>query len=82
MSTDPVVARRALISKWVERARRAGYLMFAAAVVLFVVGFIIDFSPLMVTVISALLFVGTVVLAPAIVLHYGVAKAEREDPGR
>lgn len=79
MTADPVLARRARIARLVSIGQRVGYLLFALAVVLFVVGAVIDFSDGLVRVIVVCLVVGSIVLAPAIVFGYAVKAAERED---
>ena len=77
--TDPVLARRARIARMVSVGQRVGYLLFAAAIVLFFVGFIARFTNALTSVILACLVIGSIVLAPAIVLGYGVKAAEREE---
>ena len=76
---DPVLARRARIAKLTEVGQRLGYSLFGLAIVLFVVGFIVGYSDVLVTVIVASLGIGSAVLAPAIVFGYAVKAAERED---
>ncbi|MFN0091424.1 MAG: hypothetical protein ACKVWR_14335 [Acidimicrobiales bacterium] len=76
---DPVLARRARIARWVSLGQRVGYGLFAAAVVLFVVGFVTRYTPALTTAIAAALLVGSAVLAPAIVFGYGVKAADRHD---
>lgn len=78
-AADPVRARRARIARAVEVAQRLGYALFGVAVVAFVVGFATGFDGVTVTIVVAALLVGSVVLAPAIVLGYAVKAAERED---
>lgn len=63
----------------VSVGQRVGYLLFAAAIVLFFVGFIARFTNALTSVILACLVIGSIVLAPAIVLGYGVKAAEREE---
>ena len=77
---DPVRARRQQIGAWADLAKRAGYLCFGVAVVAFVAAAFAQFPSALVTVVIASLVVGSVLLAPAIVIAYGVQKAEREDP--
>jgi hypothetical protein len=77
--TDPVLARRARIRTAVTWGQRIGYGCFLAALVLFVVGAATGFSSSVTTAITVLLVVGSLVLAPAIVFHYGVRAAEREE---
>jgi hypothetical protein len=79
--TDPVRARRARIARLVDIGQRVGYGAFGLAIVLFFIGFATSFSSL-VTPIVALLVVGSIVLAPAIVFGYAVKAAEREDRER
>lgn len=76
---DPVLARRARISRWTDRAQRLGYLLYGSAMVVFFIGFIIGLSDTTVTVIVACLVAGSVVLAPAIIAGYAVRAADRAD---
>ena len=78
-ASDPVRARRARIARGVLLAQRAGYGLFAVAVVAFVVGFATGFDDTFVTVVVAALLAGSALLAPAIVLGYAVKAAERDD---
>lgn len=77
--TDPVLAKRARIARWVQLGQRVGYGLFALAVVLFFVALFIDFSGVLAGLIIAAVIVGSLVLAPAIVLGYAVKAADRED---
>jgi hypothetical protein len=79
---DPVRARRQQVARWTRRANRLGYLCFAIAVVTFVVGFIVSFNGAVSAVVIAAIIVGSVLLAPAIVLGYAVKAAERDDRER
>jgi hypothetical protein len=79
---DPVLARRALIARLALIGQRIGYLLFAAATALFVVGFVVGFTPAIVTTIVAMMIVGSALLAPAIVAGYAVKAAAREDRER
>ncbi len=81
-SVDPVRARRERIAHWTLLANRVGYLCFAIAIVAFVLAFAFGFSGAMSAIIIAALVVGTILLAPAIVLGYAVKAAEREDRER
>jgi len=76
-----VLVRRARIRVLVAWGRRLGYGCFGAAVALFVWGAVRDFDPWVTATITWLLVVGSIVLAPAIVFHYGLRAAEREDGG-
>lgn len=76
---DPVRARRAQMQRLATLGQRTGYLLFAVAIVTFFYGFFVDFTDGVVTVIVTTMAVGSVALAPAIVLGYAVKAAERED---
>ena len=80
--TDPVVARRARIARWVSVGQRLGYGLFLVAIVLFVVGFTAGFDGWIGPTTVACLIAGSLVLAPAIVFGYAVKAAEREDRER
>jgi hypothetical protein len=60
-------------------ANRLGYLCFGIAVLTFVIGFIVSFNGTVSAVVVASMIVGSVLLAPAIVLGYAVKAAERDD---
>ncbi|MBM3798487.1 MAG: hypothetical protein FGM45_07270 [Actinobacteria bacterium] len=80
--TDPVRARRQRISSLVLIANRIGYLLYALAIALFVMAFAFGFNGVLVTLVTISLVVGSILLAPAIVLGYAVKAAEREDRER
>ena len=79
---DPVRARRRQIARWTLLANRAGYICFGVAIAVFVFGFAIGFTPALTGTIVAALIVGSILLAPAIVLGYAVKAAEKEDRQR
>ena len=79
---DPVLARRARFAQLAETGQRVGYVFLGIAVVAFVAAAITSFATWAVTTTLLGLLGTTIVLPPAIVLGYGVKKAEREDPGR
>ncbi len=76
---DPVRAQRAKVARAATLAQRIGYALFAVAVVAFFVGFFAGFTPGVVSVIVAMMAVGSLLLAPAIVASYAVKAAERDD---
>lgn len=80
--TDPVRAQRARVAKYTLLANRIGYLFFAVAIATFVIGFAISFNGAVSTIVIASLVIGSVLLAPAIVLGYGIKAAERDDRER
>lgn len=77
--TDPVLARRERYRLVAEWGQRLGYLLFAVAVVLFVVGFVVGFAGPVVPLIVLAMLVGSVLLLPGIILGYAVKAADRED---
>jgi hypothetical protein len=81
-SIDPVRAKRQQIAKWTLMANRIGYLFFALAIALFVLAFAFGFTSTMSTLIIGSLVIGSILLAPAIVLGYAVKAAERDDRER
>ena len=76
---DPVLARRRRLERWASAGQRVGYLAIAVSVAAFVVGFIVELTPLVVIVVVAGIVVATLTLAPAIVVGYAVKAAERDD---
>jgi len=79
--TDPVLVRRAAVQRWCDLGQRVGYLCFAASVVLFVIGFIVQFPSWIVTLIIVVMVVGSAVLLPAIIFGYAAKAADKEDRG-
>jgi hypothetical protein len=79
--SDPVQARRANAARFAALGKRVGYALFLVAIVAFVAGAIAGFSAPYVTVVVASIAVGSLFLAPAIVIGYGVKAAEREERG-
>lgn len=79
---DPVLVRRRRIARWTEAGQRGGYMLFGAAVVLFVAGFATGFPGWLGATVIGLLIAGSAVLAPAIVFGYAVRAADREDRER
>ena len=63
-------------------ANRVGYLCFGIAILTFVIGFIVSFNGAVSAIVVASMIVGSVLLAPAIVLGYAVKAAERDDRER
>jgi hypothetical protein len=79
---DPVRARRQQIAHWTLLANRIGYLFFALAIVCFVLAFAFGFTATMASIVIGSLVIGSILLAPAIVLGYAVKAAERDDRER
>lgn len=79
---DPVRARRQKIAKYTLLANRIGYLFYALAIATFIIGFAISFNGAVSAIVIGSLVIGSILLAPAIVLGYAVKAAEREDRER
>ena len=79
--TDPVLERRERLRRLSDLGQRTGYCCFGLSVVLFVVAFFMQFPAWLVTVIIASMAIGSLVLAPAIVIGYGVKAADADDRG-
>ena len=78
---DPMLVRRESLRRLARLGQRLGYLAFAASLVIFAAGLASGFSGRVATSLVVLLVAGSVVLAPAIVLHYAVRAADDEDRG-
>lgn len=78
-SSDPVRVRRAQMARLASIGQRVGYLLFAVALVAFFVGLATTYSGGLVLLIELCLLIGSVFLAPAIVVGYAVKAAERDD---
>ena len=76
---DPVRARRARIARLVALGQRIGYTLWLVAIVVFFVGAATSFRPAIVTVVVGCLAAGSALLAPSIVISYGVRAADREE---
>ena len=78
-TTDPVRERRAVIARWNARATRIGYAAFGVSIVAVMIGAFTDFSSIVARVATGGLIVGSILLAPAIVIGYAIKAAEKED---
>lgn len=78
---DPVLRRRAQVVRLTELGQRFGYLCFGLSLVLFFVGFALQFPGWVVTTIVVLLVAGSAVLLPAIIFGYAAKAAEKEERG-
>ncbi|MET0895408.1 MAG: hypothetical protein ABWY77_05230, partial [Acidimicrobiia bacterium] len=76
---DPVLERRARIARTVKVAKRVGYCLLLAAIVLFAIAAVAGFPSGLVTAIVITLVGACVVLPIPIVLGYGLNAAARED---
>ena len=76
---DPVVLRRNRIDHYNTIASRSGYSMWGVSVVTFFAGLWSSFTQVMHFVSGATLIIGSIILAPSIVVKYGIRAARRED---
>jgi hypothetical protein len=76
---DPVRSRRQTIARLNDAANKLGYLLWAIAMGCFVTAFIIGFKGPLVTMVTACIIAGSVLLAPSIIVGYAVKAAERDD---
>jgi len=77
-----VLVRRRQMARGADLAQRAGYALFGLAVVLFLIGFAVGLTDAVVTAILVAMALGSLLLAPAIVVGYAVKAADREDRER
>jgi pilus assembly protein TadC len=76
---DPVAARRAKIARASAGAQRLGFTLLGLAVVGFVAALVTGFAAWTVTLTTAALLLGSIVLLPAIVFSLAARAAEREE---
>lgn len=76
---DPVRRRRRAIARWTGIANRFGYSLYGIAIVLFLVAFVTNWGNGFTVAITVCLVLGSILLAPAIVLGYAIKAAEREE---
>jgi hypothetical protein len=81
-STDPVLVRRRQMARGALVGQRGGYALFGVAIVLFFYGFATGLTDGLVVAIVAAMGIGSVMLAPAIVVGYAVKAADRDDRER
>ena len=76
---DPILEQRERVLRIANAAKRAGYLLFLASMVLFFVALATDLPEGILGAATVTLIGGCVVLAPAILLGYAVKGAERDE---
>ena len=77
--SDPVRERRAVIARWNALATRVGYAAFGVSIIAVMIGTFTDFSAIVARIATGGLIVGSILLAPAIVIGYAIKAAEKED---
>jgi O-antigen/teichoic acid export membrane protein len=78
-SDDPIMAKRAHIRTWSNKAQRVGFAAYGVATIGFFLGLATSFSDPLVTLIVAMLIAGSIVLAIAIQVGYAIKGAERHE---
>ena len=81
MADDPVLRRRAKLSRMAAGGQRVGYALIVIAVVAFFAGALTGFPTASIVIVVGALVVTTLVLLPAIILGYAVRAAEKEERG-
>ncbi len=76
---DPVLARRAQMGRLARNGKWMGYSLWLVAIVVFTVAMVTTFRAMTTTVVVGCLAVGSALLAPSIVIAYGVRAADREE---
>ncbi|MAT62739.1 MAG: hypothetical protein VYB02_07555 [Actinomycetota bacterium] len=77
--SESLAMRRERASLIANTGRRIGYSIFFLSLIIFVIGFTVEFNNLVAKTLTVLLIVGSIILAPSILLHYAVRGAEREE---
>ena len=77
--SDPVLARRQRLARLAKTGRRAGYSLYGVSLAAFMAGFLTGFTTAPATVATVGLMAGSLLLAPSIIIGYGVSAANRAD---
>ena len=78
---DPILRSRERARSLANLGKRCGYGCFGAAVIVFLFHYYIEGSSILTSITVALLIIGSLILAPAIILGYAANAADREDQG-
>ena len=78
---DPILRSRERARSLANLGKRCGYGGFGAAVIVFLFHYYIEGSSVLTSITVALLIIGSLILAPAIILGYAANAADREDQG-
>ena len=77
--SNSLAMRRQRASLIANTGRKIGYSIFFLSLIVFAIGLTVEFNDLVAKTLTVLLIVGSIVLAPSILLHYAVRGAEREE---
>ena len=78
-NSNSLMLRRQRASLIANTGRKIGYSIFFLSLIIFAIGLTIEFNNLVARTLTVLLILGSIVLAPSILLHYAVRGAEREE---
>ena len=78
---DPILRSRERARSLANLGKRCGYGCFGAALIVFLFHYYIEGSSVLTSITVALLIIGSLILAPAIILGYAANAADREDQG-
>ncbi|MFW2383950.1 MAG: hypothetical protein ACN4GZ_19515 [Acidimicrobiales bacterium] len=76
---DPVRAQRERVRTLVSYGIRSGTALFGIATTLLILGLLVGLNDVITGLVLACIILGSIALAPALVFHYGVKAADRED---
>ena len=76
---NSLLIRRQQASLIANTGRKIGYSIFFLSLIIFAIGLTVEFNNLVASTLTVLLILGSIVLAPSILLHYAVRGAEREE---
>ena len=76
---NSLLIRRQQASLIANTGRKIGYSIFFLSLIIFAIGLTVEFNNLVARTLTILLILGSIVLAPSILLHYAVRGAEREE---
>jgi len=76
---DPVRAQREKVRTLVSYGIRSGTALFGIATTLLIMGLLVGLNGVITGLVLACIILGSIALAPAMVFHYGVKAADRED---
>ena len=77
--SNSLAMRRQQASLIANTGRKIGYSIFFLSLIVFAIGLTVEFNDLVAKTLTVLLIVGSIVLAPSILLDYAVRGAEREE---
>ena len=76
---NSLLIRRQQASLIANTGRKIGYSIFFLSLIIFAIGLTVEFNNLVARTLTVLLILGSIILAPSILLHYAVRGAEREE---